>query len=243
MLLRYLASMPERPTARLLTSDERAAAEAAFSGRPFNPRWSASARSIYEGILKVLPRPAELDEIERLERAAAEGRRRAAAHPKPQESPSARAPQPSPNTAAPHYESHPAIHLTREEALKSGALIDVTPIARRLGFSYPMAITRTLWEEAITASGQIPEPLIEGRVRDVLMALRLRFETIQVVSPLIGFPALLAIPPQDIPQPYPLYALIQPDRESQAAITLLHPCEVSASTSRPNEKDKQDHKE
>ncbi len=127
--------------------------------------------------------------------------------------------------------------------MKSGALVDVTPIARRLGFSYPMAITRTLWEAAITASGQIPEPLIEGRVRDVLMALRLRFETIQVVSPLIGFPALLAIPPQDIPQSYPLYALIQPDRESGAAITLLHPGEVSASTSQPPDKGKQDREE
>ncbi len=234
--------MQERPTERLLTPDERAAAEAAFSGRPFNPRWSASARAVYEGLLKVLPRPAELDEIERIERAAAEGRRHAA-RPKPHESPPAPLSQPSPGAGAPHHAPPPATQLTREEALKSGALIDVTPIARRLGFSYPVALTRTLWQMAITASDQVPEPLIEGRVRDVLMALRLRFETIQVVSPLIGFPALLAIPPQEIPQLYPLYALIQPDHESQAAITLLHPSEVSASSPRPNEKDEQDRKE
>jgi hypothetical protein len=235
--------MEECPTERRLTPDERAAAEAAFNGRPFNPRWSASARAVYEGLLKVLPRPAELDEIERLERAAVEGRRRAAVHPKPHEFLFVRPPEPSPGTAAPRHEPPPAIQLTREEALKSGALIDVTPIARQVGFSYPVALTRTLWQAGITASQQVPEPLIEGRIRDVLMALRLRFETIPVVSPLIGFPALLAIPPQEIPQLYPLYALIQPDRESEAAITLLHPSDVSMSSLRSNEKDKHDHKE
>ncbi len=233
--------MQEHPRERLLTPDERAAAEAAFSGRPFNPRWSASARAVYEGLLKVLPRPAELDEIERIERAAIEGRRHGA-RPKLHESPPSPLPQLSLGAAEPYHQPPPAIQLTREEALKSGALIDVTPIARRLGFSYPVALTRALWQAAITVSQQVPEPLIESRVRDVLLALRLRFETIPVVSPLIGFPALLAIPPQEIPQLYPLYALIQPDRESQAAITLLHPSEVSTASSKPNEKDKPDHK-
>ena len=42
---------------RVLSHDERHAAEAAFAGRPFNPRWSARARAVYEGILKSLPSP------------------------------------------------------------------------------------------------------------------------------------------------------------------------------------------
>jgi hypothetical protein len=33
-----------------LTSDEYKAAEAAFSGRPFNPAWSQAARAVYDGI-------------------------------------------------------------------------------------------------------------------------------------------------------------------------------------------------
>lgn len=36
---------------RSLSHDERKAAEAAFQGRPFNETWSASARTVYEGIL------------------------------------------------------------------------------------------------------------------------------------------------------------------------------------------------
>jgi hypothetical protein len=35
---------------RALTYDESKAAEAAFRGEPFNPSWSAAARSVYEGI-------------------------------------------------------------------------------------------------------------------------------------------------------------------------------------------------
>jgi len=42
-------------TPRALSYDEKHAAEAAFSGRPFNPRWSARARLIYDGILNSLP--------------------------------------------------------------------------------------------------------------------------------------------------------------------------------------------
>lgn len=43
------------PTAaRALTYDEKKAAEAAFTGRPFNPDWSDGARKVYDGIAGVL---------------------------------------------------------------------------------------------------------------------------------------------------------------------------------------------
>src|SRR5690242_145637 len=42
-------------TPRILTHDERKAAEAAFSGRPFNPTWSESAKKVYEGLIQALP--------------------------------------------------------------------------------------------------------------------------------------------------------------------------------------------
>jgi hypothetical protein len=37
---------------RFLSHDEKKAAEAAFQGRPCDPRWSSSAKLIYEGISK-----------------------------------------------------------------------------------------------------------------------------------------------------------------------------------------------
>src|SRR5262245_25195639 len=39
---------------RPLTFDERQAAEAAFSGKPFCATWSASAQRVYEGLIAAL---------------------------------------------------------------------------------------------------------------------------------------------------------------------------------------------
>ena len=39
---------------RLLTHDERKAAEAAFKGEPFNPKWSEAARKVYLGLSSAL---------------------------------------------------------------------------------------------------------------------------------------------------------------------------------------------
>jgi hypothetical protein len=41
-------------TGRALTYDEKKAAEAAFTGRPFNPEWSEAARKVYDGITGVM---------------------------------------------------------------------------------------------------------------------------------------------------------------------------------------------
>ncbi len=46
--------MHAEPTIRALTYDEKKAAEAAFTGRPFNPEWSDTARKVYDGILNVM---------------------------------------------------------------------------------------------------------------------------------------------------------------------------------------------
>ena len=56
--------MYPEPTGRALTYDEKKAAEAAFTGGPFNPEWSESARKVYDGIVTVIGKasPALLSE-------------------------------------------------------------------------------------------------------------------------------------------------------------------------------------
>jgi hypothetical protein len=56
----------------------------------------------------------------------------------------------------------------------------------------------------------------------------LRIASQATLSPLIDFPAMLSMPPGEVPQPVPLFALIQPDEQNRAAATLLLPNEVSA---------------
>ena len=48
-------------TVRPLTHDEKKAAEAAFRGAPFNPKWSEAARKVYQGISGAMAnRPSEI---------------------------------------------------------------------------------------------------------------------------------------------------------------------------------------
>lgn len=56
---------------RQITHDEKKAAEAAFAGRPFNPKWSDAARIVYDGLLAAMGKEARTvemnDELEPVE--------------------------------------------------------------------------------------------------------------------------------------------------------------------------------
>ena len=58
-------------TPRQITHDEKKAAEAAFAGRPFNPKWSDAARIVYDGLLAAMGKDARTvdmhDELEPVE--------------------------------------------------------------------------------------------------------------------------------------------------------------------------------
>lgn len=199
--------MENTPNPRALSHDERHAAEAAFAGRPLNPRWSARARAVYEGILKSLP------------------------HQERPEEPLAPPPvtaEPIAETTAESQADHAkATRIPFQQALDAGALIDVTSTAKQLGLSFSVTVTKPLWETGITPAKTLTEEEQAARLRDVLMALRLRLTAQPTTSPLIDFPALLAFPHGAVPQPVPLFALVQPDEQNQAMVTLLLPAEVA----------------
>ena len=200
--------MENQENPRALSHDERLAAEAAFAGRPFNPRWSARARAVYEGILKSLPSPALAEEP--------------------------LTPQPVPDDAIaettasePHADQRIPARIPFEQALEAGALIDVTPTAKQIGLSFSVTVTKPLWETGIAPAKTLTEEEQAARLRDVLMALRLRLTAQPTTAPLIDFPALLAFPHGAVPQTVPLFALVQPDEQNQAMVTLLLPTEVA----------------
>jgi Family of unknown function (DUF6573) len=217
--------MDTNQTPRALSHDEKNAADAAFSGRPLNPKWSARARSVYEGIINALPSTPET---------AVEDSNSVEATGTPIESidsQSVAQPEAStadqPDEASNHGETIPT-KIPFEQALASGALIDVTPTAKALGFSFPVTVTKPLWEVGIAPSQTLTQEEQSSRLRDVLMAFRIRLAAQPTVAPLIDFPALLAFPPSNVPQPIPLFALIQPDEQNRAMVTLLLPNEVAA---------------
>lgn len=217
-------------TPRTLSHDERKAADAAFAGRPFNPAWSESARKVYDGLILALPTlPDELipalDQTVEHENSSIE-----AASPIPvtegiqlelagksEETPEVKNPV-----------SAGQVSENRQQAIQAGILIDVTADAKKLGLTFPVTITKPLWEVGIAPLSSMSEEDKSARVRDVLMAFRLRLAGQTTLSPLIDFPAMLAMPPGAVPQPVPLFALIQPDEENRAMATLLLPNEVAA---------------
>jgi hypothetical protein len=220
--------MTNTPTPKALTHDEKKAADAAFAGRPFNEAWSASARTIYDGIVKALPRtdvtapdPSNAGELTEASSAQSEPLQAQAQVPLTLEH--AGGQELVEQTGQP-----PAIR-DREAAIQAGILIDVTPTALKLGITFPVTITRPLWEVGIVTNQALSEEDQTSRLRDILLAFRLRLAGLTTVSPLIDFPVLLALPPSQVPQPVPLFALIQADPTHQANVTLLLPNEVSLS--------------
>ena len=220
--------MTNTPPPKALTHDEKKAADAAFAGRPFNETWSASARTIYDGIVKALPQtdiviPAPSDAEIPTEASSAQSEPLQAQAQVPLTLEHAGGQELVEQTAQP-----PAIR-DREAAIQAGILIDVTPTALKLGITFPVTITRPLWEVGIVTNQALSEEDQTSRLRDILLAFRLRLAGLTTVSPLIDFPVLLALPPSQVPQPVPLFALIQADPTHQANVTLLLPNEVSLS--------------
>ena len=217
-------------TPRVLTHDERKAAEAAFAGRPCNPVWSESAKRVYEGLIHALPalpdetvvtpnqnvtgKEAPLEAVPTLPIAA---------------EPKLENPTHSGNALEMRTDI-PANQLiaNRQQAIQAGFLIDVSTDAQKLGLTFPVTVTKPLWEVGIAPDQSISEEEKTQRLRDVLMAFRLRIASQATLSPLIDFPAMLSMPPGEVPQPVPLFALIQPDDQNRAMATLLLPNEVSA---------------
>jgi hypothetical protein len=224
--------MTHIPPLKALTHDEKKAADAAFAGRPFNEAWSASARTIYDGIVKALPRtdlaapdPTNTEEVTE-----------APAQKEPIQD-HAQVPLALEHAGGQELveqTAQPSAIRDREAAIQAGILIDVTPTAQKLGITFPVTMTRPLWEAGIVTNQALPEEEQTSRLRDVLMAFRLRLAGLTTVSPLIDFPVLLALPPSQVPQPVPLFALIQADPMHQANVTLLMPNEVSLSITSQN---------
>jgi hypothetical protein len=220
---------PQSP--RILTHDERKAAEAAFSGRPFNAAWSDSAQKVYEGLIRALPHlpeesTLEPSQVDQHEAQAAE------AAPALSAAPELKLVVPAQEEGAPDVRTNSAAQqlvTNRQQAIEAGFLIDVTADAQKLGLNFSVTITKPLWEIGIAPSQALSEADKSERLRDILMAFRLRLASQATLSPLIDFPAMVALPPEAVPQPVPLLALILPDDQHRAMVTLLLPNEVSAS--------------
>lgn len=221
-------------TARHLTHDEKKAAEAAFRGLPPDPNWSAAAHAVYDNIIKVLPsieapliqgltqdkdpEPERSVQGVHLEAAEHEGQGPATAAP---ELPRGRRSRRS------ERDMHAVQSGSRDQAIESGVLIDITPQAQEMGLPLPVGISRSLWDFGITASDQATDREQDQRIRDLLMALRLHLCRSPLVSPVTQFPALFSFPPDQSPQVCGVCAVVQAESADHPFLTLVLPTELS----------------
>lgn len=216
-------------TLRQLTHDEKKAAEAAFRGLPPDPHWSAAAQTVYDNITKVLP-TIEAPLVQELAQSAPpdpEDLLPVRADEAAQAQASGPTDRPRGRRTRADREMKAVQSGSRDQAIESGILIDITPQAQEMGLPLPVGISRSLWDFGITASDQVTDREQDQRVRDLLMALRLHLCRSPLVSPVTQFPALFSFPPDQSPQVCGVCAVVQAESADHPFLTLILPTELS----------------
>ena len=211
---------------RSLSHDEKKAAEAAYQGSPFHSSWSKSARAVYDGVLNA--RGISIDSVEPVETdvdsieipVGTEGLFEEALNL------GASSEEPTVTPASGTQES--SRHITsRQEAIDAGLLIDVSKKAKGVGFNMAVGITKSLWSRSIADSLEVGTPEGETRIRDMLLAVRLRLASLDTPSPWVEVPVLLPSQQGDHGfKIFPIYALFHKDPVAEDCLTLIHPKEL-----------------
>ena len=215
---------------RLLTHDEKKASEAAFRGLPLDDKWTDSAKSVYEGIIQALGKDSS-------------GLQVSSDDPQPSLPQPTLLEGPEPTSSEDTSELMASDSLTsqevpvelesftlrsRREAVESGIVKDVTPLAKSIGLDFCVGMTNPLWEQYITSSPDFTEELIHTRIRDTLVAVRLRLASLKEPAPLVDVPVLLEFDSEPTPQLCLTFALFHKDPVEGNCLLLIHPGEVFA---------------
>jgi len=210
---------------RVLTHDEKKASEAAFRGLPIDNSWTDSAKAVYEGLIQALGKTPLSNPIP-LETEHPESKEVRDLSPSEVSEPSQSALSLNSGDVPVEFESLPI--RSRREAIESGILKDVTPIAQSVGLDFCVGMTNPLWDQYITSSPDFTEELIQNRLRDTLVAVRLRLASLKTPAPLVDVPVLLQFPPESTPQLCLTFALFHKDPVDGDCLLLIHPGEVFA---------------
>ncbi len=211
-------------TSRPLTHDEKKAAEAAYRGRAFDASWSQSARVVYDGILTARGYAVDAFDLGLVDQEAVTEF----------ESPEtlfAETMGPAlPSEEEGEGESATARHIpSRQEAIEAGLLVDVTKKAKRIGFHVAVGITKSLWDRSITKSLDLDPHEWDLRVRDMLLAVRLRVAGLGTAKPWVEVPVVFpSTQGEEPPNVFSIYALFHKDPVAEECLTLLHPNELSS---------------
>lgn len=209
---------------RTLTHDEIKASEAAFQGLPFNPKWSNSAKIVYDGIIQAMGHSPSA-ETEAIHRGQAD--ETLVPSQEPAASQDSEFNQDEDSEESMLTLTTGSFPLTcRKDAIKSGIVKDATPAARRIGLEYPVGLTNSLWEQYVVVSEDLQDEHIQSRLQDMMVGVRLRLASIKEAVPFIDVPILLHFPHEPIPQLSLVFALFHRDPDEGQCLLLIHPSEI-----------------
>jgi hypothetical protein len=113
----------------------------------------------------------------------------------------------------------------REQAIKDGVLVDITMMAKRAGFSCPIAVTSSVWRLAVRSFGMNGQS-IHGRLWDLLMALKTAVNHPASGGDRIRFPMIFDNRPVEEYRVERLWAMIQMGDDSKPTIMIMREGEV-----------------
>lgn len=109
---------------------------------------------------------------------------------------------------------------TRKQALKDGDLVDVTPIAKKAGFIYPVAVTSSVWGLVKPPAGA-KEQSIHWRLWDLLMTLNAAVRSQSAGKDRIRFPVIFDDRPVGEHRAERLWAMIHIGDDYKPVITIM----------------------
>jgi hypothetical protein len=118
----------------------------------------------------------------------------------------------------------PVIHsVSRQDLLQDGVLVDVTPLARQAGFTFPVAVGRSVWEAYVEVPPGVDGQDRTGRLWDILWMLRCHIRRGADGSSLLF--SLSVRNDDHPPRRVHLKALCGPGDQGEPVITILLPDE------------------
>lgn len=219
---------------RALSHDEKKAAEAAYQGKPSQPTWTKTALAVYEGVLKA--RGIKIEAVGALESEVDSVEKPMVPEGLFEEALNLGATsQRSEGNQGSVSSAHSNLITSRQEAIDAGLLIDVSKKAQGVGFNLAVGITKSLWSKSISDSSdalddaEATTPEDASKIRDMLLAVRLRLASVENPLPWIEVPVLF--PSQQGENPakiFPIYALFHKDPVAEECLTLIHPKDLSS---------------
>jgi len=115
---------------------------------------------------------------------------------------------------------------SRADALRDGALIDLSDLAREAVFRIPLAVTEAVYRSYLDPSPELANEgqSFGGRAWDLLQVLRFAAAVYPDRSE-IHFKVLFVLTPGCPPEPVPLKALCHPGDDGSPVLTILLPHE------------------